>query len=153
VSPRRAVSALLGLIAAAVLLVGCDKPQPAITVHAGTVAATVPAQPTCTILTAQSCPPDADKQRTLTARGGSELVLDVPSELAKRGYLVAAYTTDGKKNTPLRTPGASTGPITGKKEIRLTVPDQHTGSYFLQVTALPPSRRLTTWLVLVQLTA
>jgi hypothetical protein len=151
VSPRRAVAA--GLIAAAVLLAGCDKPQPTITVQAGTVMATVPAQPTCTILPAESCALDAGKQRTLQARGGSQLVLDVPSELADRGYLVAAYTTDGKTNTPLRTPGASTGPVTGKREIKLTVPDQHAGSYFLQVTALPPSKRLTTWLVLVQLTA
>lgn len=144
---------MVGLVAATVLLTGCDKPQPAITVLSGNQATRVPAQPTCTILPRDNCALDAARQRTVRARSGSHLLLNVPSELADRGYLVAAYTTDGKTNTPLTTPGASTGPTTGKLALRLAVPAETQGSYFLQVSALPPSRRLTTWLVLVQLTA
>jgi hypothetical protein len=140
------------MIAAVVLLTGCDKPQPTITVRGNDQPVTVPAQPSCTILPAGNCALDGGRQRTVAARGGSQLLLDVPSELARRGYIVAAYTTDGKTNTPLSTPGASTGPVT-KPAVRLSVPNQTKGSYYLQVTALPPSQRLTTWLVLVQLTA
>ena len=150
---HRAVPAVAGMIAAAVLLTGCDKPQPTITVRGNDQPVTVPAQPSCTILPAGNCALDGARQRTVAARGGSQLLLDVPSELARRGYIVAAYTTDGKTNTPLSTPGASTGPITGQRTVRLTVPKQAKGSYYLQVTALPPSHQLTTWLVLVQLTA
>lgn len=152
-SLRRAVTAVAGLVAAATLLTACDKPQPTITVLSGTHTITVPAQPTCTIVTSGNCSLDAGKQRTVQARSGSQLLLDVPPELADRGYIVAAYTTDGKTNTPLSTPGASTGPMTGKLAVRLAVPSQAQGSYYLQVSAIPPSRQLTTWLVLVQLTA
>ena len=147
------MSALVGLAAAAVLLTACDKPQPTITVLGNDRAVTVPAQPSCTILPGNNCALDAGRQRTVHARGGSQLLLDVSPELADRGYLVAAYTTDGKTNTPLTTPGASTGPITGTLALRLAVPSQAEGSYYLQISALPPSRQLTTWLVLVQLTA
>jgi hypothetical protein len=153
VSLRRAVSALLGLVAAGMLLAGCDKPQPTITVLSGSHAVTVPAQPSCTILPGANCALDGGRQRTVQARSGAQLLLDVPPELADRGYIVAAYTTDGKTNTPLSTPGASTGPMTGTLAVRLAVPSQAQGSYYLQVSALPPSRQLTTWLVLVQLTA
>lgn len=144
---------MIGLVTATVLLTACDKPQPTITVFGNNHATTVPAQPTCTILTSDNCALDAGRQRTVRARSGSQLLLDVPPELADRGYIVAAYTTDGKTNTPLSTPGASTGPLTGKLAVRLAVPSQARGSYYLQVSALPPSRQLTTWLVLVQLTA
>ena len=147
------MSALLGLVAAALLVTGCAKPQPSITVLAGDRATTVPAQPSCTIVPGNNCALDGTRQRTVHARSGSQLLLDVPAELADRGYIVAAYTTDGKTNTPLSTPGASTGPMTGTLAVRLTVPSQAQGSYYLQVSALPPTRQLTTWLVLVQLTA
>jgi len=154
VSLRRAAAALVGLIAATVLLTACDKPQPSITVLSGSTATAVPAQPNCTVAPkGQNCALDASKQRTVQARSGSSLLLDVPPSLASHGYIVAAYTTDGKTNTPLNTPGVATGPISGKLSVRLAVPAQAQGSYYLQVTALPPSRQLTTWLVLVQLTA
>ncbi|HTZ45518.1 MAG TPA: DUF2771 family protein [Jatrophihabitans sp.] len=152
-SLRRAVAAVVALFAATVLLTACDKPQPTITVLSGDRATTVPAQSTCTILTAGTCALDPGKQRTVHARSGSTLLLDVPPALSDRGYIVAAYTTDGKTNTPLSTPGASTGPTTGKLALRLAVPSQAQGSYYLQISAIPPSRQLTTWLVLVQLTA
>jgi len=152
VSPRRAVAAVAGLVAAGVLLAACDKPQPAILVLADDRAVSVPAQPSCTIQPADNCALDGGRQRTVHARSGSHLLLDLPPELAGRGYIVAAYTTDGKTNTPLSTPGASTGPMRGTLAVRLAVPSQTQGSYYLQVSALPPSRQLTTWLVLVQLT-
>jgi len=153
VSLRRALAAAVGLIAAGGLLAGCDKPQPTITVLADDRAVSVPAQSSCTIQPTGTCQLDGSRQRTVHARSGSHLLLDLPPELADRGYIVAAYTTDGKTNTPLSTPGVSTGPMRGTPAVRLAVPNQAQGSYYLQVSALPPSRRLTTWLVLVQLTA
>ena len=64
--------------------------------------------------------------------------------------MVAAYTSDGKTNTPLTSPaGASTG-TEGSLTVRLAVPAQAAGSYFLQVSALPPSTKLTTYLFLVK---
>lgn len=34
--------------------------------------------------------------------GGSQILLDVPKELADSGWIVAAFTSDGKTNTVLR---------------------------------------------------
>jgi hypothetical protein len=156
VSLRRAIAPVAGLVAVTTLLTGCDKPRPTITVLGNDRATTVPAQPLCTIQAVNPCPVDAGRQRTVSARSGSQLLIDVPAQLADNGYLVSAYTTDGTKNTPVSAPGASSGPITGKLAVKLAVPSQAQGSYFVQVSPLPskhPSNQLTTWLVLVQLTA
>ena len=65
---------------------------------------TVPAQPACTMLTQGGCPPQADQRRTIKAAGGSQIEVDVPAALAKAGWIVTAYTTDGTTNTPLQSP-------------------------------------------------
>lgn len=148
----RLLAAAGGLAALTLLLTGCDKPKPTITVLSDGNSTVVPAQPTCTIQPSNACALDASKQRTVTARGGSSILLDLSPELADNGYLVSAYTTDGKTNTPLTTPGASTG-VKKSLTARLSVPAQAQGSYYLQVTAVPPSKRFTTYLVLVNLTA
>lgn len=142
----------LGLVAMTALLTGCDKPKPTITVLSGNDSTTVPAQPTCTIDASAPCAPDPGKQRTISARSGGQILLDLAPELADNGYLVSAFTSDGTKNTPVTTPGASTG-VTKSLTMKLAVPASAAGSYFLQVTALPPSKRFTTYLVRVNLTA
>lgn len=146
------LAAVLGLAALVPLLAACDKPRPTITVLSGSASTVVPAQPACTIQPTDPCALEPGKQRTISARSGSQLLLDLAPELAHNGYLVSAYTSDGKTNTPVSTPGASTG-VLKSLTAKLAVPAQAAGSYFLQVTALPPSKRYTTYLILVNLTA
>ena len=148
----RLLAAAGGLAALTVLLTGCDKPRPTITVLSGSDSTVVPAQPACSIAPSDPCALEPSKQRTVSAHSGGTLLLDLAPELADNGYVVTAYTSDGKKNTPLTTPGASTG-VKKSLTVRLAVPAQAQGSYFLQVSALPPSKRYTTYLVLVNLTA
>jgi hypothetical protein len=147
------LAAVFGLVAMTTLLTACDKPKPTITVLSDSQTTVVPAQPTCTIQPTNPCDIEAGKQRTITARTGGQLLLDVSPQLADNGYVVAAYTSDGKTNTPLSTPGASTGPLRKQLTVKLAVPPQAQGSYFLQISALPPSKQFTTWLVLVKLSA
>jgi hypothetical protein len=132
------------------LLAGCSKPQPTITVLSDNRSRTVPAQPACTVL--GSCQPVQSRVVQVKAAGGSQILLDVPKKLADGGWIVAAFTSDGKTNTALTTPGASSSPIQGRHTVRLQVPPATSGSYYLQVTALRPSNELTTWLLGVQLT-
>jgi hypothetical protein len=148
--PLRPVAAGVGLLGSAVLLTGCDKPQPSITVFSDNRSGTVAAQPACTVL--GSCQPIADRVAQIQATGGSQILLDVPKQLSDGGWIVAAYTSDGSKNTALTTPGASSPPIQSRHSVRLQVPSATSGSYYLQVTALKPSNQLTTWLVGVRLT-
>ncbi len=142
----------LGLVAMTALVTACDKPRPTITVLSDNNSTVVPAQPTCTIDPSAPCAPEPGKQRTISARAGGQILLDLAPELADNGYLVTAFTSDGKTNTPLATPGASTG-VSKSLTTRLAVPSQASGSYFLQVSALPPSKRYTTYLIRVNLTA
>jgi hypothetical protein len=141
----------LGLLVPAVLA-GCGTPgQPTITVHSNGRSTTVPAQPACTMLKQGGCPPQAGEQRTIKAAGGSQIEVDVPAALAKAGWIATAYTSNGTTNTPLQSPaGVSTGLITGQRTARLNVPKSDLGSYYLQITALRPSRQLTNWLCLVE---
>ncbi len=148
----RSIAAGLGVLAAATLLTACDKPSPTITVLHGDGSDQVKAQPACAVF--GSCHYTQSDVRRINAAGGSQILLDVPKNLADSGWVAAAYTTDaaGTKNTALNTPGASSQPIRGKHTVTLQVPDATTGSYLIQVTALKPSNQLTTWLIGVTLT-
>lgn len=140
----------LAVVAAVSALAGCDKPQPTITVLSDNHAIAVQAQPVCVIL--KTCERDQKRVATVRAPGGSQILLDVPKELASGGWIAAAYTTDGAKNTPVSTPGAQSAPIRGNHSVRLLVPAAVEGSYFVEVSALRPSDQLTNWVILVQLT-
>lgn len=149
-SLRRLLSA--GMVAA-LALTGCsgnDGPA-SITVISNGHSTTVPAQPACTMVKQGGCPAQAGQRRTIKAAGGSQIEVDVPAALAKAGWIVTAYTTRGSTNTPLQSPaGVSTGTIIGQRSTRVNVPQSESGSYFLQVIALRPSRQLTNWLCLVE---
>jgi septal ring-binding cell division protein DamX len=151
VSLRRVLPAALGLLSP-LLLAGCGSPGPAsITVLSNGHRTTVPAQPACTMLAEGGCAAEAGAQCTIKAAGGSQIEVDVPAALAKAGWIVTAYTTDGTTSTPLQSPaGVSTGTITGQRTARLNVPNSDQGSYYLRVVSLRPSRRLTNWLCLVE---
>ncbi len=131
------------------LLTSCDKPQSSITVLSNDRSSVVAAQPACAVL--NTCPLVASRELRIKASGGSQILVDVPKELADAGWIVAAYTSDGTKNTAVTTAGASSGTIHNQHTVRLNVPNATEGSYYLQVTALRPSNQLTTWLVGVQL--
>lgn len=148
-----AAVALTALVLTSLVLTGCsgnDGP-PSITVISNGRSTTVPAQPACTMVKQGGCPAQAAQRRTITAAGGSQIEVDVPAALAKAGWIVTAYTTQGSTNTPLQSPaGVSTGTLLGQRTAKVNVPRSDTGSYFLQVIALRPSRQLTNWLCLVQ---
>ena len=135
------------------LLTGCngnDGP-PTITMISNGHSTTVPAQPACTMVKQGGCSAQAAERRTIKAAGGSQIEVDVPASLAKAGWIVTAYTTQGSTNTPLQSPaGVSTGTIVGQRSTKVNVPQSDQGSYFLQVIALRPSRQLTNWLCLVE---
>ncbi|HST50299.1 DUF2771 family protein [Jatrophihabitans sp.] len=145
----RALAAGLTVAVTAAVLTGCSKPQPTITVLSDSKARIVKAQPACTVL--GSCQPVAGRVPQVPATGGSQILLDVPKDLADSGWIVAAFTSDGKTNTALTTPGAASQPIQGRHTVRLRVPAATSGSYYLQVTALRPTDQLTTWLLGVEL--
>lgn len=147
------LAAVFGLVALIPLLAACDKPKPTLTVLSRGHATVVPAQPSCTIEPSNPCALAESKLRTVQAQAGGQLLLDVAPELADNGYVVTAFTSDGKTNTPVASPGVSTGPQK-KITVRLAVPAQAAGgSYFLQLSALPPSTRFTTYLIRVDVAA
>ncbi|MDQ1722292.1 MAG: hypothetical protein QOI26_2026 [Pseudonocardiales bacterium] len=145
----RVLAAGLGLTATVSVLAGCAKPQPSITVLSDNRSQIVRAQPACMVL--GSCQPVQSRVPQVAATGGSQILVDVPRELADGGWIVAAFTSDGKTNTALTTPGAASPPIRGRHSVRLQVPAATEGGYYLQITALRPSNQLTTWLLGVQL--
>jgi hypothetical protein len=145
---RRRIAAGLGLIAISTVLTACDKPQPKVTVQSGSKSKIVAAQPAC-VMTKQ-CGTDQARIVHLAATPGTQMLVDVPKELADASWAVAAFTQDQTgKNTPLDIPGTGT-PIKGKHALRLGVP-QATGMYWLQVSSLAPTKQLTTWIVAVDL--
>jgi len=153
VNPRRVLSAgVLSLLSTA-QLAGCsgnDGP-PSITMISNGHSTRVPAQPACTMVKQGGCQAQIAQRRTIKAVGGSQIEVDVPAALAKAGWIVTAYTTQGSTNTPLQSPaGVSTGTLVGQRTAKLNVPTSDQGSYFLQVIALRPSRQLTNWLCLVE---
>jgi hypothetical protein len=150
---KRATGLLTGLsvLSLAALLSACDKPQPTVTVFNGSDSAIVKAQPVCTVQKTDTCDPDPGKVVDVTADAGSTLLVDVPKKLADAGWFVSAFTSDGKTNTPINTPGVGSANVLRDHTVRLQVPQQTTGSYYLQVVSMRPSRELTNWLITVHL--
>jgi hypothetical protein len=134
---------------AATLLAGCSKPTVTdVTVFSGTKGTTVRAQPLCVLVS--QCEPHPDLVADMSVPPASTLLIDVPSGLAKAGWIATAYTTDAKgTNTPVE--GAS-APPTNTRAVQVQVPNSD-GGYFLRVTSLRPSKKYTTWLVRVRLAA
>jgi hypothetical protein len=147
VRPRAAV-AVLALLITAALLSACTKPLADLTVFSGTTAKKVTAQPKC--VTRSACGLDTGKITELSAKGGSQILVDVPKKLADAGWVVTAFSTDSAgKNSPIA--GAGSAQVRGDHSIRLNVP-LSTGGYYLQVYPVKPSNVLTTWLVSVKIT-
>jgi hypothetical protein len=152
-SRTRAVAMAAALLSATSLLTACDKPLPTITVFSGKTAKTVSAQPKCTVAPTQQCSVDQAKVSELTARGGGQILIDVPEKLADAGWFAAAFSTDSSgKNTPIT--GAGSQPVTGKHTIALNVPfiSGSGGGYLLQIDPIKPNQLLTTWLMAIKLT-
>ncbi|MEO6702128.1 MAG: DUF2771 family protein [Jatrophihabitantaceae bacterium] len=150
--PVRLPAVALSLLGSAALLTGCGHAEPTtITVLSHGKSTAVRAQPACTMLKAGGCNPQADLEPTIEAVGGSQLQVRVPKKVASGGWIATAYTSDGKTNTPLTSPtGVSTGIVQGTNSYLLNVPPASQGSYYLQVTALRPTSKLTNWLCLIK---
>lgn len=144
---NRTGGALIALGVAAAVLSGCggtSKKPAVINLADGDAKATVQPQALCVV--GGTCALDQSKVADLTAPGGTYLLVGVSKELADAGYVAAAYTQSGGKNTAI--PNAGTTGVSNDVAIRLPVPTS-TGGYIIQFTALKPSERLTTWLVRV----
>lgn len=156
VGSRRAVRASFALaaIAAAPLLAGCQKPLPTITVygdgHAITVDAAAyqfPGGPTHRPVS------DYGQAPTLSVQAGSDLLIDVPRQVADNAWVVAAFTLDASsKATPLAGAG-SAGALRNQHSTRVTSAPAGVGNYYLQVVELRGNQQVGGWVVHVQTTS
>lgn len=142
---------MIAPLLAVTLLSACTKPLPTITVFSGSSASKVSAQPRCAIVTNQ-CKIDTNAIPELSAKGGGQILVDVPRKLAHAGWIVSAFTTDstGKKTAIA---GAGSSPVSGDHSVRVNVP-LPSGGYLLGVYPTSPSapRVLTAWFVSVHIT-
>lgn len=146
----RAAAVLLAPLLAVTLLSACTKPLPSITVFSGTTAKKISAQPRCAIVT-NRCKINTNSIPELSAKGGSQILVDVPRKLAHAGWIVSAFTTDATgKNTPIA--GAGSSAVSGQHSVRVNVP-LSSGGYLIGVYPTSPTapRVLTAWLVSVRI--
>lgn len=150
VTRRRRAAAVLAPLLAVTVLSSCTKPLPTITVFSGSTATKVSAQPRCAIVT-NRCKLVTSDIPELSAKGGGQILVDVPRKLAHAGWIVSAFTADSAgKNTPV--PGAGSTAVSGDHAVRVNVP-LSTGGYFIGVYPTNPAAAhvLTAWLVSVHI--
>jgi hypothetical protein len=88
---------ICGALAGTLLLTGCDKPVPKITVQAGSFATTV--TPTTYCFDPGHCRASTRIDLPVVGTGpDGKVLVDVPRQVAGRGWSVDALTLDGKKN-------------------------------------------------------
>ncbi len=99
-------------VASALLLTGCDKPVPKITVQAGSFSTTI--TPTTYCFDVGHCRASTSIDLPVVDTGADDKVLvDVPSAVADRGWSSTALTLDGKKNL------GGSGPIHNSHSYRI----------------------------------
>lgn len=143
------------LAAAAVVTVGlsaCTKPIPEITVYGNGHSLNVPAaRYTFPNGKEQVRITDYGKAPTLEVQPGTDLLVDVPRELATNAWVVAAFTLDPTgKTTPLAGAGSA---VHDTHSARLTAPPSAVTDYFLQVAELRGSKQAGGWILHVRVTA
>lgn len=144
---RRGRASALALTAVSVVgLAACDKPLEKVTVLAGKKTTVISAfhgtqKDVCT--GSKSIP-------TINATRGSTILVDVPKKVADNGWLVSAFTADASCNlAPLPIPASSD--VTNSHTLRLTVPIQGQGGYFVMVVPVTGSSLKSSWVVQVNL--
>jgi hypothetical protein len=91
------VLGLAGALACTLLLAGCDKPVPKVTVQAGSFSTTI--TPTTYCFDPGQCRASTRIDLPVVGTGpDAKVLVDVPRDVAGRGWSVDALTLDGKKN-------------------------------------------------------
>lgn len=156
VGNRRAIrgSFALAALAAVPLLAGCQKPLPTITVYGDgrsiivdAAAYQFPGGPTHRPVT------DYDQAPTLSVQAGSDLLIDVPRQVADNAWLVAAFTLDASSNTTPLAGAGSAGAIRNQYSTRVSSTPAGVGSYYLQVVELRQAQQVGGWVVHIQTTS
>ncbi len=94
---------------------------------------------------------DYGRAPTLTVQPGSDLLVDVPRELATNAWVVAAFTLGPTgKTTPLAGAGSA---VHDTHSARLTAPPSSVTDYFLQVVELRGSKQAGGWILHVKVTS
>lgn len=133
-------------LAAGLLLTGCDKPVPKITVQRGGFSTTI--TPTTYCFDPQHCRASSTVDLPVVNARADDLVLvDVPATLADRGWALSALTLDGKKSL------GGSGSIEHRHSYRVAASSNGGGPFIVQVNQLrhgkPDGSR---WSFLVKIT-
>jgi hypothetical protein len=89
------VLAVAGALTGSVLLAGCDKPAPKVTVQSGSFSTTITPSTYC--FDASHCRNSVIDLPVIDARPDDRVLVDVPRELVGRGWSVTALSLDGAK--------------------------------------------------------
>jgi hypothetical protein len=141
----RKVAAGLGVVGVAGLLSGCEKPLPKVTIQSGSASEIVSAQPVC--VTQGSCNVDGKKAVKFKAASGSTILIDVPRDVARHGWLVKALAKDDTGK--LAAIDAAGSVPTKQHTVRLLVPSKQDFDYILQVVPVVPKADSRTWVVTI----
>jgi hypothetical protein len=91
------VLAIGGALAGSVLLAGCDKPAPKITVQEGSFSTTI--NPSTYCFDASHCRPSSKVDLPVIDTGpDGRILVDVPRDLVHNGWSVTALSLDGTKS-------------------------------------------------------
>lgn len=129
---RRVLGAAAGLATAAVVLTGCEKPVPGVTILSGSTTTVVHPQTYC--FDATHCRFPKSQVGKISARRGSTLLVDVPREVAGTSWSVtsAVQKSAGTFQT-ISGASYSSGTVHDTHSTRVQVP-YGVGSYYLVVT-------------------
>ncbi|MBV9593187.1 MAG: DUF2771 family protein [Actinobacteria bacterium] len=146
-SSRRLLGLGAGLLLAAGLLSACDKPLPQITVLSNRTVTRI--SPTTYCFNPTRCRHTTASARSVTARSGTSILVDVPGSVADGHWLVSAYTQDSSgKQTPIE--GAGSGVLHNQHSVWLPVPTS-SGAYALAIQSFTGATPTGIWDVVVQL--
>ena len=148
---RRRWAAAIGVIAAASVLSACDKPLPRITVYGDGHSVIVPA---ANYRFPDGAPhveiTDYSKAPTLRVQTGSELLVDVPHDIAVNSWVVAAFTLNAEgKSTPIAGAGSA---LHDEHTTRLAAAPADVSDYYLQVVELRGATQTGGWVLHVKTT-
>ncbi len=123
------VLAVAGTLTGSVLLAGCDKPAPKVTVQTGSFSTTI--EPSTYCFDAGHCRSSARIDLPVVAAKPDDRVLvDVPRDLVGRGWSVTALSLDGAKAL------GGSGPIHTSHSFRVAVSTNNGNPFIVQVAQL-----------------
>jgi hypothetical protein len=119
---------------AAVTLTACNRPLPEISVLSGS--AVIRVQPQTYIFAGSTdTRVTSGTVGSINAAGGSQILVDVPREVASQQWSVSAISLDAQgKQSSVNSDGASSPKVTHTHTTRVLVP-YATGNYFLKIAS------------------